>query len=45
VEEITVAGNLAEMFRQVAAIGTDVDTRRNLRSGSLLLKGVTVAGS
>jgi len=45
VEEITVAGNLADMFRHVSAIGADVDTRRNLRCGSLLLEGVTVAGS
>ena len=44
VEEITVAGNLREMFRQVVAIGNDVDLRGNIRTGSVLIERMTVAG-
>jgi len=45
VEEITIAGNLKDMFRHVAAVGSDVDTRGNIRSGSILIESMTVAGS
>jgi PmbA protein len=45
VEEITVAGNLKDMFRRIAAVGSDVDTRGNIRSGSILIESMTVAGS
>ncbi|MFQ5934808.1 MAG: metalloprotease PmbA [Acidiferrobacterales bacterium] len=45
VEEITVAGNLKQMFTDLAAVGNDVDTRGNIRNGSLLISNVTVAGS
>ena len=45
VEEITVAGNLGDMFRAIAAVGSDVDTRGNLRTGSILIENMTVAGS
>jgi len=45
VEEITIAGNLREMFRQLLAVGNDVDTRGNLRSGSILIENMTVAGN
>ena len=44
VEEITVAGNLRDMFRGIQAVGNDVDTRGNIRSGSILIDGLTVAG-
>ncbi|APZ42761.1 metalloprotease PmbA [Acidihalobacter ferrooxydans] len=44
VEEITVAGNLKEMFRGILAVGNDVDTRGNIRTGSILLDRLTVAG-
>lgn len=44
VEEITVAGNLREMFIHLRAIGTDTDRRGNIRCGSLLVDGMTVAG-
>jgi len=44
VEEITVAGNLRDMFMQLVAVGSDVDTRGNIRTGSLLLENMTVAG-
>jgi len=45
VEEITIAGNLKDMFRNIAAIGNDVDTRGNICSGSILIENMTVAGS
>jgi PmbA protein len=45
VEEITVAGNLKEMYAQLLEVGNDVDTRGNIRTGSILIGTMTVAGS
>lgn len=44
VEEITIAGNLAEMFRGIVAVGNDVIVRGSKQSGSLLIERMTVAG-
>lgn len=44
VEEITIAGNLKDMFRNIVAIGTDVERRGNYRTGSVLVERMTVAG-
>ncbi len=44
VEEITIAGNLRDMFRHIQAVGNDVDKRGNIRSGSILIERMTVAG-
>lgn len=44
VEEITIAGNLQDMFRQIVAIGTDVETRGSKQTGSILIERMTVAG-
>ncbi len=44
VEEITVAGNLREMFLGIQAIGTDVEVRGSRRVGSILIDGMTLAG-
>lgn len=44
VEEITIAGNLGEMFRNLSAVGSDVDTRGTIRTGSLLIDRMTIAG-
>ena len=44
VEEITIAGNLRDMFAGIAAVGDDVDTRGNIRVGSILLNEMTIAG-
>ncbi len=44
VQEITVAGNLKEMFRGIAAIGTDVVIRGARQCGSILVDRMTVAG-
>ncbi|OGT19874.1 MAG: metalloprotease PmbA [Gammaproteobacteria bacterium RBG_16_57_12] len=44
VEEITIAGNLREMFRNIVAVGRDTDCRGNIRTGSVLLGHMTIAG-
>ena len=44
VEEITVAGNLADMFMNIAAIGNDTDKRGNIQCGSILIENMTIAG-
>ena len=44
VDGITVAGNLKEMFRAIEAVGGDVDARSHLRTGSILVGAMTVAG-
>ena len=45
VEEITIAGNLADMFQAIEAVGTDCLTRGGKRCGSILVGSMTVAGS
>ena len=45
VEEITIAGNLADMFLGIREVGTDVDARGAIRTGSLLIERMTIAGS
>jgi PmbA protein len=44
VHEITIAGNLKDMFRQIVAVGTDVDARGGIRTGSVLISDMTIAG-
>jgi PmbA protein len=44
VEEITIAGNLKDIFKGVAAIGNDVDLRGGIRCGSILIEEMTIAG-
>jgi len=43
VQELTIAGNLLEMYRDIAALGSDVDLLAGTRSGSVLLKKMTIA--
>jgi PmbA protein len=45
VEEITVAGNLAEMLRNVTAIGNDLRFRGSVASPTLRIDGMTIAGA
>jgi len=45
VEEITIAGNLREMFRGVVAIGNDILIRGSKQCGSILIDRMTVAGN
>ncbi len=45
VEEITIAGNLAAMFKSIVAVGTDVLVRGSRESGSILVENMTIAGN
>jgi PmbA protein len=45
VEEITIAGNLREMFGHVAAVGADRLVRGGKVAGSVLIEGMTVGGA
>jgi PmbA protein len=44
VEEITIAGNLRDMFKGVAAVGADVLVRNGRSTGSILIDNMTIAG-
>ena len=45
VQEVTIAGNMKDMFQQIVAIGSDLETRSNIHTGSVLIERMTVAGS
>ncbi|WP_126536957.1 metalloprotease PmbA [Aerosticca soli] len=45
VAEVTIAGNLREMLAGIQAVGTDVDPRSSILTGSILLERMTVAGA
>jgi PmbA protein len=45
VEEITIAGNLRDMFLGIQAVGSDMETRGSRRVGSILIDRMTVAGT
>jgi PmbA protein len=45
VEEVTIAGNLAEMLRNVTAIGNNLVFRSAVASPTLRIDGMTIAGS
>ena len=44
VHEITIAGNLKDMYRNIVAVGSDVDVRGGVRVGSILIGEMTIAG-
>ncbi len=44
VEEITIAGNLRDMFREIVATGNDLELRGGIRTGSILLAPMTIGG-
>ena len=44
VHEVTIAGNLADLFRQIQAVGSDVDLRSTVRCGAVRVDGLTLAG-
>ncbi len=44
VHEVTIAGNLREMLRSIVAIGSDVDNQGAIRTGSMLIEAMTIAG-
>jgi PmbA protein len=45
VQEITIAGNMKDMFQNIVAIGSDLETRSNIHTGSVLIEKMMVAGS
>jgi PmbA protein len=45
VEEITIAGNLPRMYRDIVAIGKDMDRRGSRQCGSMLIGAMTIAGN
>ena len=44
VEEVTIAGNLKDMLAGIVTIGADTDIRGSIRTGSILVDRMTVAG-
>ena len=45
VHEVTIAGNLRDLYSRIVAVGSDQDRRGGIRCGSLLVDGMTIAGS
>jgi PmbA protein len=45
VEEVTIAGNLAEMLNHIQMVGADLEFRSALAAPTLLVEGLTVAGA
>ena len=45
VHEVTIAGNLRELYPRIAAIGDDQDLRSGIRCGSILVEEMTIAGA
>ncbi len=44
VQEITIAGNLKDMYQHILAVGNDIDYRGNIRTGSILIEEMAIAG-
>jgi PmbA protein len=44
VEEITIAGNLKDMFLNIVAVANDIDQRGRIQTGSILIDNMTIAG-
>ena len=44
VHEVTIAGNLKQMYRDIVALGNDIDVRGGIRTGSVLIGEMTIAG-
>jgi len=44
VSEITIAGNLKDMWRNMVTIGSDIETRSNIQCGSVLIPEMKIAG-
>lgn len=45
VQELTIAGNLLDMYRRIAALGADVDPYSGVRTGSVLIENMTLASA
>jgi PmbA protein len=44
VHEVTIAGSLRQMYRDIVALGGDIDDRGGIRTGSVLVAEMTIAG-
>jgi PmbA protein len=44
VEEITIAGNLKDMLKNIVSVGNDIEYRGNVRTGSILVERMSIAG-
>ncbi|WP_286233587.1 metalloprotease PmbA [Thalassotalea sediminis] len=45
VSEVTIAGNLQEMFKNLVAVGDDYDLKGAIRTGSIIIEQMQVAGN
>ena len=45
VHEVTVAGNLRDLYRRISAVGKDQDLRGGIRCGAILIDEMTIAGA
>ena len=45
VQEVTIAGNLKDMFNQIVAVGADTITRGSKTTGSILIESMAIAGT
>jgi PmbA protein len=45
VEEVTIAANLKDMFMGISEVGNDIDKLSNIRTGSILIENMKIAGS
>ena len=45
VQEVTIAGNLKDMFAQIVAVGADTITRGSKTTGSILIENMAIAGT
>lgn len=45
VAEITIAGNLLDLYQRIVAIGDDIDRRGSKWTGSLLIESMQIAGT
>ena len=45
VHEVTIAGNLRDLYQRITAIGDDQDIRSGIRCGSILVEEMTIAGA
>ncbi len=45
VSEVTIAGNLKDIYKNIVAVGNDIDRRGNIQTGSILVENIKLAGS
>jgi len=45
VHEVTIAGNLKDLYQRIVSIGSDQDLRGGIRCGSVLVESMTIAGA